>query len=120
MEAPMPVLNTPENEELEMKNIKEFEIKLNNDLYKFEFAKSSNNSSIIFKLTNNNTLIKKYYLLILNIEELYNNNSIFKFYKDINEIYDILLEIFNNKDYSIICKGNNIILILKFSMPVKL
>ena len=120
MEAPKPVkLNTPENEEIELQNIKEFEVKLNNELYKFEFAKTSNNESIIFRLINNNSLLKKYYFLVLKIEELYNHNSIFKFYKDINEIYDILLELFNNNNYSLISKENNIILKIKFNMPGK-
>ena len=62
MEAAKPILITPEEEEIQMKNIKEFEIKLNdinNELYKLEFAKSKDNSSIIFKIINNNILIKK-------------------------------------------------------------
>ncbi len=63
MEAAKPILITPEEEEIQMKNIKEFEIKLNdinNELYKLEFAKSKDNSSIIFKIINNNILIKNY------------------------------------------------------------
>ena len=120
MKAPKPVLNTSENEELEMKSVKIFEFRLKNELNKLEFGKSINNSSIIFRLINNSSLIKKYYLLNLNIEELYNLNPIFKFYKDINEIYDILIQIFNDKNFSIISKENQIFLILKFNMPGKI
>ena len=122
MEAPKPVamITNDGNEEISLKmvDIKNFDITLNNITFIFEFGKSENKENIIFKLYENNEGLRDiYYLLHLNFNEFNKLNAIFSFYQNIDEIYNFLLNLINDKKYSISLKNNLIILIFKFPMP---
>ena len=81
-------------------DIKEYDINLDNKLYKLVFGKSEDKKNIIFKIyEDNNNLQRKFYLLEIDLEKFFNLNIIFKLYSTIDEIYNLLLDIFINKKY---------------------
>ena len=89
-------------------------IKFNNKEFKFELGKSENNKSIIFKLKKYKENLSVYYKLIINEENLKNLNPLFHIYQKIDEIYYLLLDAINDKQYSINEKDRNVILTLNF------
>ena len=122
MEAPIPIeMETDDGNAdivLKMIDTKSFDININNKIFKFEFSKSENKENIIFKLFENNEgLGEKYFLLHLNFYEFNKINALFSFYENIDEIYNFILNLINDKKYSISLKNNFVILILKFPMP---
>ena len=99
-------------------DIKEYDINLDNKLYKLVFGKSEDKKNIIFKIyEDNNNLQRKFYLLEIDLEKFFNLNIIFKLYSTIDEIYNLLLDIFINKKYIVKQQEHYFILILQFSMP---
>lgn len=104
---------------LKMKDIKCFHINLENKPYIFEFAKSENKENIIFKISENIPSLRKdnFYLLYLNINEFNKLNAIFSLYQNIDEIYSFLLNLINDKKYSVSLKNKSIILTIKLPMP---
>ena len=104
---------------LKMKDIKCFDISLENKPYIFEFAKSENKENIIFKISENLTSLRKdnFYLLYLNINEFNKLNPIFSLYQNIDEIYSFLLNLINDKKYSVSLKNKSVILTIKLPMP---
>ena len=124
MEAAKPIeFETPNlisEEEIETKmiDIKSFDIKLNNKNLKIEFAKSENKNNIIFKISEKDIfLLKNFYYLQLNIDNLFNLNAIFRLYKSIDEIYEFLLVMINEKKYIISEIKGKLILLLNYQMP---
>ena len=125
MEAATPVFITPvekpfskiDEKDIKMTEIKSFDIDLTNEKFSLEIAKSENNKNIILKLYNIKEKHFKHYIMILNIESFYNLNEFFKIYKNIHELYMMLLDIINKKKYSIDIKNQEAILTLEFVMP---
>ena len=120
MEAPSPIqVETPvynKNEELEIIDIKSFDINSDNKIFKLELGKSEDKNNIFFKIKENN-IMNKYYFLYQDINIFYNLNIFFRIYQSIDEIYKLLLDILVDKKYKIKLEEHSIILILKFSMP---
>ena len=118
MEAAKPILSTPNiNEDLEINEMiepKSFEIEINNKKCKFEIAKSKNNKGIIFKVSFISAL--EYYFLFISEDELYNLNPFFKLYQNLNEIFTLLLDTINDKNYSVSFQDTFVILVFKFSL----
>ena len=119
MDAPKPIkCETPKNEEIKMKDIRIFDIQLNNEKYKLELVKCENNENIILRISkNNDSIIIKYYCISLNINDFHHLHIFFKIYQTIEEIYNIVLEMIINKKYIIISKNNSIIMQFQFTMP---
>ena len=119
MEAAVPIMSTPkdiEDKDLKMIDIKSYDLNINNKLYKLDLAKTDDKAYIIFKVYESNKLIKKYNILHQNIET-FHLNILFKLYPTIDDIYCLLLDVLNNKKYSIKQNKDSITLIMVFSMP---
>ena len=113
----MPNRKIKENILEKMIDIKSFDVRIQNKIFKFQLSKSEDKKYIIFKMNESDKDINnKYYLLYLNIDDFYNLNMIFQLY-NIEEIYSLLLDLLNNKKYTLLKKENNIILIVPFIMP---
>ena len=93
---------------------KSFEIEINNKKCKFEIAKSKNNKGIIFKVSFISAL--EYYFLFISEDELYNLNPFFKLYQNLNEIFTLLVDTINDKNYSVSFQDTFVILVFKFSL----
>lgn len=118
MEPAKPIaLKTPSlNEnELKMVDIKTFTFIIDNINYTLDFGKSENKENIIFKVNNN--LSNKYYYLKMNLKEFADLNYIFNLHQNIDEIYDLLLNLLNDNKYSITFNNNLIILVIQFPIP---
>ena len=117
--APIKII-TPQENLLEVKIIElnYFDININNEIYKFEFGKTENNQNIIFKifkeLSDFNDII---YFSGLSYVEFREMNSLFIFYKNIDEIYSLLLDIIKSKNYIAKLEGENISFNFKIPMP---
>ena len=100
MDAPRHIeLVTPNDDNIlmiKMKDIINSDISSNNILYKLELGKSLDNSKIIFKIYDTKNILEQY-LLAINIDEFYYLNIIFRIYKNIDEIFNILIDIINNR-----------------------
>ena len=113
----MPNRKIKENILEKMIDIKSFDVRIQNKIFKFQLSKSEDKKYIIFKMNESDKDINnKYYLLYLNIDDFYNLNMIFQLY-NIEEIYSLLLDLLYNKKYTLLKKENNIILIVPFIMP---
>ena len=112
MDAPRPVMNTPGNN-IKMIEKESFMIKINETQYKFDLSKADNNE-IFLKISEDSILSDKYYTLNLNVSEFHALNIFCSIYKNIDEIYNFLLEIFNSKNYSTILKDNKIIIVIEY------
>ena len=105
-ETPNPYLLGADDDEEDQKDkvmveIKSFDIEFNNDNYLLELAKSENNKKIILKIYNKKQKHLKYYIAYFSLNAIYNLDGFFKYYEDINIIYNILLESITNKKYII-------------------
>ena len=100
-----------------MVDIKSFDIDLNKEKYTIELAKSENEKNIIIKIYNENQKKLKYYISYRNKESFYDLDNFFKLYQSVNDLYNLLLDIINNKQYSLDVKHNHLILNLNFFFP---
>ena len=117
MEAAQPVkifTNEEKNITKKGKDIKLWNINFDNKELTFELSKSENKESIIFKLINYQEFLPNYYTLQANEEELYNLSPLFKMYQNIDEIYSLLCDEVDNKQYRLEKKEQNVILTLDF------
>ena len=117
MEAAQPVkifTNEEKNITKKGKDIKLWNINFDNKELTFELSKSENKESIIFKLINYQEFLPNYYTLQANEEELYNLSPLFKMYQNIDEIYSLLCDAVDNKQYRLEKKEQNVILTLDF------
>ena len=117
MEAAQPVkifTNEEKNITKKGKDIKLWNINFDNKELTFELSKSENKESIIFKLINYQEFLPNYYTLQANEEELYNLSPLFKMYQNIDEIYSLLCDAVDNKQYRLEKKEQNAILTLDF------
>ena len=117
MEAAQPVkifTNEEKNITKKGKDIKLWNINFDNKELTFELSKSENKESIIFKLINYQEFLPNYYTLQANEEELYNLSPLFKMYQNIDEIYSLLCDAIDNKQYRLEKKEQNVILTLDF------
>ena len=105
-------MNTPGNN-IKMIEKESFMIKINETQYKFDLSKADNNE-IFLKISEDSILSDKYYTLNLNVSEFHALNIFCSIYKNIDEIYNFLLEIFNSKNYSTILKDNKIIIVIEY------
>ena len=120
MEAAKPIMEiTPINnndEEEKMIGIKTLNIESNNKAYKLELGKSQNKKKIIFKMSKSSSIASDYYFLVLNEEDFQNLNPIFKIYQNIDEIYSLLIDILNDRKYSLVEKEKLMVLTMKFNI----
>ena len=117
MEAAQPVkifTNEEKNITKKGKDVKLWNINFDNKEFIFELSKSENKESIIFKLINYQEFLPNYYTLETNEEELYNLSPLFKMYQNIDEIYSLLYDTIDNKQYRFEKKEQNVILTLDF------
>jgi len=117
MEAAQPVkifTNEEKNITKKGKDIKLWNINFDNKELTFELSKTENKKSIIFKLINYQEFLPNYYTLQANEEELYNLSPLFKMYQNIDEIYSLLCDAIDNKQYRLEKKEQNVILTLDF------
>ena len=117
MEAAQPVqivASEGKNITKKEKDINLWNINFDNKEFTFELSKSENKENIIFKLINYKEFSSNYYTLQANEEELYNLSPLFKMYKNIDEIYSLLFDAINNKQYRLEKKEQNVILTLDF------
>ena len=117
MEAAQPVQSVAsegKNITKKEKDIKLWNINFDNKEFTFELSKSENKENIIFKLINYKEFSSNYYTLQANQEELYNLSPLFKMYQNIDEIYSLLFDAINNKQYRLEKKEQNVILTLDF------
>lgn len=114
MDSACPVkIETIRDDENEMKKTY-CDITINNKIYTLEFGKSEDRKNLFFKISNNDN---KNYLKTLNLEEFYKLNSIFKLYQSIDQIYNILSNVINNKKYSSELKDKYILLKIQLFTP---
>ena len=120
MEAAKPIIEiTPINnndEEEKMIGIKTLNIESNNKAYKLELGKSQNKQKIFFKMSKSSSIASDYYFLVLNEEDFQNLNPIFKIYQNIDEIYSLLIDILNDRKYSLVEKEKLMVLTMKFNI----
>ena len=120
MDAPTPI--KPERcdkkyDIINLKDIKIFNIKQVDKVYKLELGKSESSELIMFKISNPNDLIGKNFILKMGLEDFYESNTIFKFYTNIDEIYTSILNILTDNKYKITFENSEILLILEFPFP---
>ena len=117
MEAAQPVQLKVDKEKNITKKGKDFnlwDIIFDDKEFTFELSKSEDKESIILKLINYKEFSSNYYTLQAEKEELNNLSPLFKMYHNIDEIYSLLFEAINNKQYRFEKKEQNVILILSF------
>jgi hypothetical protein len=117
MEAAQPVQLKVDKEKNITKKGKDFnlwDIIFDDKEFTFELSKSEDKESIILKLINYKEFSSNYYTLQAEKEELNNLSPLFKMYHNIDEIYSLLFEAINNKQYRFEKKEQNVILTLDF------
>ena len=116
MEAAQPVqLKVDKGKNITKKgDVNLWDIIFDNKEFTFELSISEDKESIIFKLINYKEFSSNYYTLQAGEEELKNFSPLFKMYHSIEEIYTLLFEAINNKQYRFEKKDQNVILILDF------
>jgi hypothetical protein len=117
MEAAQPVQLKVDKEKNITKKGKDFnlwDIIFDDKEFTFELSKSEDKESIILKLINYKEFSSNYYTLQAEKEELNNLSPLFKMYHNIDEIYSLLFEAINNKQYRCEKKEQNAILTLDF------
>ena len=114
--TPMKPSEFNDDEEQKIKDANTFNIELNNEKYKLDFGKSENDKKIIFKISKDCNIISDYFILILKEEDFQNLNPIFKIYQNIDEIYSLLIDILNDKKYSLTEKNKSLVLTMKFNI----
>lgn len=114
MEAAEPVQSIPATKK--EKNSNSWDIIFNNKEFTLELSKSEseNKKVFIFKLINNKELSSIYYTILINEEELKNLCPLFIVYQNFDEIYSLLLDSINKKQYRLEKKEQYIILTLEF------
>ena len=120
MEAAEPILSAtpkPNFKEMKMIDINNFDIYLNEVKYEFQFGKSENNGYIIFKVINKDNYFNSLYFLELNVNEFKNINSIFFLYNNIDEIFNFLLDIIKNNNYTSKTEDKKFIFAFHIPMP---
>ena len=96
---------------------KSTEIEINNKKYIFELGKSENNKNIIFKIYEKKRHIFSNYITYVNYDQFIMINDIFKYYNDLNGVYDLLSKNIEDKKYSIYLEGKENKIIFQFIMP---
>ena len=120
MEAPTPIESEKfdkKDDTINQKDIRIFNIKHKDKVYKLELGKSENSKLIMFKISNPNDLIGKNFILKMDLEDFYELNKIFTFYTNIDEIYTSILNILTENKYKITVENSEILFILEFPIP---
>ena len=120
MEAPTPIKSEKcdkKDDIINQKDIKIFNIKHKDKVYKLELGKSENSKLIMFKISNPNDLIGKNFILKMDLEDFYELNKIFTFYTNIDEIYTSILNILTENKYKMTVENSEILFILEFPIP---
>ena len=115
MEIDKSVKITPRIEELTPKiaDINSWDIKIDKKEFKFQLGKSED-KRIIFKLINYEEIRPIYYIVHISEEEIKKMCPIFQVYNEIDEIYSLLYDSVNDKQYSF--KQNDKKIILTFHL----
>ena len=107
-----------ETKDKTLKEIKQFETELNNKKYTLELARSENDKNLVIKLYEKKKYILSSYIAYINFEQFKNINSIFSFYSNIREIYNLLLTNLEGKKFFLTLKNSNdLIITFNFVMP---
>ena len=107
-----------ETKDKTLKEIKQFETELNNKKYTLELARSENDKNLVIKLYEKKKYILSSYIAYINFEQFKNINSIFSFYSNIREIYNLLLTHLEGKKFFLTLKNSNdLIITFNFVMP---
>ena len=106
-----------EEKDKAMIEIKSFELKLTNGKYKLELAKSESKKYIIIKCYNIKQQKIKYFISYYSVKSFHNLNDFFKWYTNLDELYNLLLDTITKNKYSIKIKDINISIDLEFIMP---
>ena len=92
-------------------DVNSWDISLNNKEFKLELGKSEDKKRIIFKLINYKEFPPNYYILFFNKDDFNGLNQLFCLFKTIDEIYSLLFETINNKQYKLVQEDKAVILI---------
>ena len=95
-------------------DVNSWDISLNNKEFKLELGKSEDKKRIIFKLINYKEFPPNYYILFFNKDDFNRLNQLFCLYKTIDEIYSLLFETINNKQYKLVKEDKTVNLIFNF------
>ena len=92
---------SPKNEKEEIKDIKEFKIKEDEENYVLKLGKLNNSKKIIFIIEEQINLTNYYYKSEFSLTELKSINKLFRIFDSIDEAYNEFNEILNNKKIKI-------------------
>ena len=100
MDAPKPILMTPEQNEqkLTLNKLKEFKLFENNKEYAISFGKSSNFEKLGFNIKESSWESTSFYEYFYSLNELQKINKYFRIFDNINEVISIIGEIFEDKN----------------------
>jgi len=111
MDAPTPMFYEPKKEEIE--DINEYKIYLNKDEFKVTIGILKNISAISFKIEELNSIKiqNDFYKSVYSLDELKNNNKLFRIFDTVNEAFKEINELFKNKKVFLEIKTSNEIIL---------
>ena len=114
MEAPSPLTFKPELEE-EIKDIKEYNLDSNSKSFSVKIGKLNNSQKIVFMIQEINSLQNYNYRSDFSLENLKNLSKLFRIFDSIEEAFNEINNIINNKKIIIKEESNEINLYLTLS-----
>ena len=114
MEAPSPLTFKPELEE-EIKDIKEYNLDSNSKSFSVKIGKLNNSQKIVFMIQEINSLQNYNYRSDFSLENLKNLSKLFRIFDSIEEAFNEINNIINNKKIIIKEESNEINLFLTLS-----
>ena len=113
MKKDTPIKKNSEEKEVTLKilDVNSWDINFNKKEFKLELVKSEDKNRIILKLINYKEFPPNYYILSFNKDDFNGLNQFFYLFKTIDEIYSLLFETINNKQYKLVQEDKAVILI---------
>ena len=96
---------------------KSVEIEFKNSIYIFNLGISENNKYIIFKISPKKGLHLSSFTAYINFNQFNNINSLFSFYNNLKEIYNLLIKYMEEKKFSISLDKDKYKITFNFLMP---
>jgi hypothetical protein len=89
-----------------MTNIEEYEIDLDNQIFKIQLGKMKDENKIIFKVEDCNFIRDYYFISSFSLKELISVNKLFSQFDSIDDVYIGLTEVFKHKQPNLEIKSN--------------
>ena len=99
----------------ENQNFKEYILSLNNTEFKVEIIKINESMKLMFIITQVNNITNYYYKCSFSLDELKSLNKIFKIFDTIDEAYNELCILFDNKRVSLQMESHEILIFFHIS-----